>query len=156
MGTPGDLLAVSLQALSCPPGCKSVQSLWECPECPTEKCRDARAEEMLLGLPREPKEHGVSHPCNSDTCKNTPPSSSDSMVNIQFKWISSDFTTRVVKVCRNLLEVATQIVNLEQVIDRRVKIFDALLYAQEAVVPCQFIQYFVNELVPIVEYGRRV
>ncbi|RMB89880.1 hypothetical protein DUI87_33744 [Hirundo rustica rustica] len=130
MGTPGDLLAVSLQALSCPPGCKSVQSLWECPECPTEKCRDARAEEMLLGLPREPKEHGVSHPCNSDTCKNTPPSSSDSMVNIQFKWISSDFTTRVVKVCRNLLEAATQIVNLEQVIDRRVKIFDALLYAQ--------------------------
>ncbi|XP_014733404.1 PREDICTED: serine/threonine-protein kinase ATR isoform X1 [Sturnus vulgaris] len=75
------------------------------------------------------KEHGVSHPCNSDVCKNTP-SSSDSMVNIQFKWISSDFTTRVVKVCRNLLEATTQMVNLEQVIDRIVKIFDALLYAQ--------------------------
>ncbi|KAF4801806.1 hypothetical protein TURU_031252 [Turdus rufiventris] len=75
------------------------------------------------------KEHGVSHPCNSDACKNTP-TSSDSMVNIQFTWISSDFTTRVVKVCRNLLEAAAQIVNLEGVIDRIVKIFDALLYAQ--------------------------
>lgn len=51
-------------------------------------------------------------------------------MNIQFKWISSDFTTRVVKVCRNLLEAATQIVNLEAVIDRIVKIFDALLYTQ--------------------------
>lgn len=73
--------------------------------------------------------HKVDHLCNSDTCKNTP-SSSDSVVNIQFTWISSDFITRVVKVCRNLLEAATQIVNLEQVIDRIVKIFDALLYAQ--------------------------
>ncbi|XP_029885145.1 serine/threonine-protein kinase ATR isoform X1 [Aquila chrysaetos chrysaetos] len=73
--------------------------------------------------------HKVAHLCNSDTCKNTP-SSSDSVVNIQFTWISSDFITRVVKVCRNLLEAATQIVNLEQVIDRIVKIFDALLYAQ--------------------------
>lgn len=52
------------------------------------------------------------------------------MLNTQFKWISSDFTTRVVKVCRNLLEAAAQIVNVEQVIDRIVKIFDALLYAQ--------------------------
>lgn len=71
----------------------------------------------------------MSHPCNSDACKNTP-TSSDSMVNIQFTWISSDFTTRVMKVCRNLLEAAAQIVNLEEVIDRIVKIFDALLYAQ--------------------------
>lgn len=51
-------------------------------------------------------------------------------MNIQFMWISSDFTTRVVKVCRNLLEAATQIVNLEEVVDRIVKTFDALLYAQ--------------------------
>lgn len=84
----------------------------------------------------------MSHPCNSDTCKNTP-SSSDSMVNIQFEWISSDFTTRVVKVCRNLLEAATQIVNLEQVIDRIVKIFDALLYAQGKI-PFKIVLYFVN------------
>lgn len=84
----------------------------------------------------------MSHPCNSDTCKNTP-SSSDSMVNTQFEWISSDFTTRVVKVCRNLLEAATQIVNLEQVIDRIVKIFDALLYAQGKK-PFKIVLYFVN------------
>ncbi|XP_065530996.1 serine/threonine-protein kinase ATR isoform X2 [Lathamus discolor] len=74
-------------------------------------------------------DHKVTHPCNSDKCKNTP-SSSDSVVNIEFTWISSDFITRVVKVCRNLLEAAMQIANLEQVIDRIVKIFDALLYAQ--------------------------
>lgn len=74
-------------------------------------------------------DHKVTHPCNTDTCKNTP-SSSDSLVNIQFIWISSDFITRVVKVCRSLLEAATQIINLEQVVDRIVKIFDALLYAQ--------------------------
>ncbi|NXT77280.1 ATR kinase, partial [Zapornia atra] len=74
-------------------------------------------------------DHKVTHLCNSDTCKSTP-SSSDSVVDTQFTWISSDFITRVVKVCRNLLEAATQIVNLEQVIDRIVKIFDALLYAQ--------------------------
>uniref|UniRef100_A0A8C3KDA1 Serine/threonine-protein kinase ATR n=1 Tax=Calidris pygmaea TaxID=425635 RepID=A0A8C3KDA1_9CHAR len=76
-----------------------------------------------------PTNHEVTHPCNSDGCKNTP-NSSDSVVNIQFTWISSDFITRVVKACGNLLEAATQIVNLEQVIDRIVKIFDALLYAQ--------------------------
>ncbi|XP_035400386.1 serine/threonine-protein kinase ATR isoform X3 [Cygnus atratus] len=74
-------------------------------------------------------DHKVTHPCNTDTCKNTP-SSSDSLVNMQFIWISSDFITRVVKVCRSLLEAATQIINLEQVVDRIVKIFDALLYAQ--------------------------
>ncbi|XP_010184252.1 PREDICTED: serine/threonine-protein kinase ATR-like, partial [Mesitornis unicolor] len=74
-------------------------------------------------------DHKVTHLCNSDTQKNTP-SSSDSVVNIQFTWISSDLITRVVKVCRNLLETATQLVNIEQVIDRVVKIFDALLYAQ--------------------------
>ncbi|NXW53897.1 ATR kinase, partial [Eurystomus gularis] len=74
-------------------------------------------------------DHKATHPCNSDTCENTQ-SSSYSMLNIQFTWISSDFITRVVKVCRNLLEAAMQIVNLEQVIDRIVKVFDALLYAQ--------------------------
>lgn len=74
-------------------------------------------------------DHKVTHPCNSDKCKNTP-SSSDSVVNIQFTWISSDFIARVVKVSRNLLEAAMQISNLEQVIDRIVKIVDALLYAQ--------------------------
>uniref|UniRef100_A0A8C6JKG4 Serine/threonine-protein kinase ATR n=1 Tax=Melopsittacus undulatus TaxID=13146 RepID=A0A8C6JKG4_MELUD len=57
-------------------------------------------------------------------------SSSDLVVNIRFTWISSDFITRVVKICQNLLEAAMQIANLEQVIDRIVKIFDALLYAQ--------------------------
>lgn len=65
------------------------------------------------------------------------------MVNIQFKWISSDLTTRVVRVCGNLLEAATQIVNLEQVIDRMVKIFDALLYAQGKK-PLKIVLYFVN------------
>uniref|UniRef100_A0A8C6JLS8 Serine/threonine-protein kinase ATR n=1 Tax=Melopsittacus undulatus TaxID=13146 RepID=A0A8C6JLS8_MELUD len=74
-------------------------------------------------------DHNVTHPCNSDKCKNTP-SSSDLVVNIRFTWISSDFITRVVKICQNLLEAAMQIANLEQVIDRIVKIFDALLYAQ--------------------------
>ncbi|XP_015132446.2 serine/threonine-protein kinase ATR [Gallus gallus] len=74
-------------------------------------------------------DHKVTHLCNTDTCKNTP-CSLDSVENIQFTWISSDFITRVVKACGNLLEAATKMVNLEQVIDRTVKIFDALLYAQ--------------------------
>ncbi|NXP51660.1 ATR kinase, partial [Heliornis fulica] len=74
-------------------------------------------------------DHKITHLCNSDTCKSTP-SSSDSLVNTQFMWISSDFITRVVKVCRNLLEVAPTQINLEQLIDRIVKAFDALLYAQ--------------------------
>lgn len=82
-------------------------------------------------------DHKVTYLGNSDTCENMP-SSSDLVLNIQFIWISSDFITRVVKVCRNLLEAATQITNLEQVIDRLVKIFDALLYAQgeESFNPC--------------------
>lgn len=74
-------------------------------------------------------DHKVTHLCNTDTCKNTP-CSLDSVENIQFTWISSDFITRVVKACGNLLEAAAKMVNLEQVIDRTVKIFDALLYAQ--------------------------
>ncbi|XP_071608255.1 serine/threonine-protein kinase ATR [Heliangelus exortis] len=74
-------------------------------------------------------DHKITHPCNSGTCRSTP-STSDSVINIRFSWISSDFVASVVKVCRNLLEAATEIVNLEQVIDKVVKIFDALLYAQ--------------------------
>ncbi|OXB83105.1 UNVERIFIED_CONTAM: hypothetical protein H355_016669 [Colinus virginianus] len=75
--------------------------------------------------------HKVTHLCNGDTCKNTP-CSLDCVDNMQFTWISSDFITRVVKACGSLLEAAAQMVNLEEVIDRTVKIFDALLYAQEA------------------------
>ncbi|OXB65008.1 hypothetical protein ASZ78_000217 [Callipepla squamata] len=73
--------------------------------------------------------HQVTHLCNGDTCKNTP-CSLDCVDNMQFTWISSDFITRVVKACGSLLEAAAQMVNLEEVIDRTVKIFDALLYAQ--------------------------
>ncbi|KAJ7409859.1 hypothetical protein WISP_111676 [Willisornis vidua] len=75
------------------------------------------------------RDHKVAHLCNSDTCRSAL-SDSDSVVNTQFKWICSDFITRVVNVCRNLFKAAAQVVNLEQVIDRIVKIFDALLYAQ--------------------------
>lgn len=74
-------------------------------------------------------DHKVTHLCNADTCKNTP-CSLDCVESIQFTWISSDFITRVVKACGRLLEAATKMVNLEQMIDRTVKIFDALLYAQ--------------------------
>ncbi|EMP40340.1 Serine/threonine-protein kinase ATR [Chelonia mydas] len=56
--------------------------------------------------------------------------SSDSEVNVQLIWISSDFVMRVVTVCRNLLESTAQNANLEPVIDRIVKIFDALFYMQ--------------------------
>ncbi|KYO33910.1 serine/threonine-protein kinase ATR isoform B [Alligator mississippiensis] len=56
--------------------------------------------------------------------------SSDSVVNVQLTWISSAFIMRIVKLCRKLLEAAAQIDNLEPVIDRIVKIVDALFYIQ--------------------------
>ncbi|XP_032621521.1 serine/threonine-protein kinase ATR isoform X5 [Chelonoidis abingdonii] len=73
-------------------------------------------------------DHKVAHMCSSH--KHKAAWSSDSEVNLQLIWISSDFVVRVVTVCRNLLESTPQIANPEPVIDRIVKIFDALFYMQ--------------------------
>uniref|UniRef100_A0A7M4E020 Serine/threonine-protein kinase ATR n=1 Tax=Crocodylus porosus TaxID=8502 RepID=A0A7M4E020_CROPO len=54
----------------------------------------------------------------------------NSVVNVQLTWISSAFIMRIVKLCRKLLEAAAQIDNLEPIIDRIVKIVDALFYIQ--------------------------
>ncbi|KAM9030987.1 serine/threonine-protein kinase ATR isoform X1 [Sarcophilus harrisii] len=54
---------------------------------------------------------------------------SDFVMNVQITWLSLDFITRVLKICRCLLE-SVQKPNLEPVIDRMVKIFDALFYMQ--------------------------
>ncbi|KAG6929988.1 ATR serine/threonine kinase [Chelydra serpentina] len=75
-------------------------------------------------------DHKVAHVCSLSSHKRNAAWSSDSEVNVQLIWISSDFVVRVVTVCRNLLESAAQIANLEPVIDRIVKIFDALFYMQ--------------------------
>ncbi|XP_067399504.1 serine/threonine-protein kinase ATR [Emydura macquarii macquarii] len=75
-------------------------------------------------------DHKVAQMCSLSSHKHNAAWSSDSEVNVQLIWISSDFVVRIVTVCRNLLESAAQIANLEPVIDRIVKIFDALFYMQ--------------------------
>ncbi|XP_068960779.1 serine/threonine-protein kinase ATR isoform X2 [Petaurus breviceps papuanus] len=55
--------------------------------------------------------------------------SSDLVANVQITWLSLDFVTRVLKICRCLLE-SVEKPNLEPVIDRVLKIFDALFYMQ--------------------------
>ncbi|XP_066475341.1 serine/threonine-protein kinase ATR [Tiliqua scincoides] len=55
---------------------------------------------------------------------------SESGDSVQITWISSEFIMRVVQVCWKLLESASQITDLEPVIQRLVKISDALLYMQ--------------------------
>ncbi|XP_030430358.1 serine/threonine-protein kinase ATR isoform X5 [Gopherus evgoodei] len=75
-------------------------------------------------------DHKVAHMCSLSSHKHKAAWSSDSEVNLQLIWISSDFVVRVVTVCRNVLESTAQIANPEPVIDRIVKIFDALFYMQ--------------------------
>ncbi|XP_044288721.1 serine/threonine-protein kinase ATR isoform X2 [Varanus komodoensis] len=73
----------------------------------------------------------VAHLCNAQSheCNNTvwP---SESRKHIQLMWISSDFIRRAIQVCWKLLESGSQITDLEPVIQRVVKITDALLYMQ--------------------------
>uniref|UniRef100_A0A7M4FRJ4 Serine/threonine-protein kinase ATR n=1 Tax=Crocodylus porosus TaxID=8502 RepID=A0A7M4FRJ4_CROPO len=71
-----------------------------------------------------------SPPNSNSNHKRNATRSSDSVVNVQLTWISSAFIMRIVKLCRKLLEAAAQIDNLEPIIDRIVKIVDALFYIQ--------------------------
>ncbi|XP_019359111.1 PREDICTED: serine/threonine-protein kinase ATR isoform X2 [Gavialis gangeticus] len=73
-------------------------------------------------------DHKITHSLSNH--KRNATQSSDSVVNVQLTWISSAFIMRIVKLCRKLLEAAAQIDNLELIIDRIVKIVDALFYIQ--------------------------
>ncbi|XP_028587032.2 serine/threonine-protein kinase ATR isoform X1 [Podarcis muralis] len=55
---------------------------------------------------------------------------SESGEHVQLTWISSEFIMRALKACWKLLDPASRIVDLEPVIQRVVKIIDALLYMQ--------------------------
>uniref|UniRef100_A0ACB8FBF9 Uncharacterized protein n=1 Tax=Sphaerodactylus townsendi TaxID=933632 RepID=A0ACB8FBF9_9SAUR len=74
--------------------------------------------------------HQASHLCNPHNHKHNADLPSKSGEPVQLMWISSEFIMRVVKVCWKLLEPTSQITDLEQVIQRVVKIIDALLYMQ--------------------------
>ncbi|XP_053162859.1 serine/threonine-protein kinase ATR isoform X2 [Hemicordylus capensis] len=72
----------------------------------------------------------VAHPCNVRSHKHNTVWPSESGEHIQLIWISSEFIMKIVKACWKLLEAASRITDLEPVIQRVVKITDALLYMQ--------------------------
>ncbi|XP_072852125.2 serine/threonine-protein kinase ATR [Pogona vitticeps] len=75
--------------------------------------------------------HQVDHLCSLDGhkhCNTVGPSEAPERV--QFIWISSEFLMRGLKVCWKLLVPASCITDLEPVMQRVVKIIDALLYMQ--------------------------
>lgn len=55
---------------------------------------------------------------------------SESGESVRITWISSEFIMRIVQACWKLLDSASHITDFEQVIQRLVKITDALLYMQ--------------------------
>ncbi|XP_054839454.1 serine/threonine-protein kinase ATR [Eublepharis macularius] len=72
----------------------------------------------------------VSCLCDSHNAQCNAALASNSGEPLQLMWIASEFIMRVLKVCWKLLESALQITDLEQVIQRVVKVIDALLYMQ--------------------------
>ncbi|XP_060098281.1 serine/threonine-protein kinase ATR [Heteronotia binoei] len=72
--------------------------------------------------------HQVSHLCNSQCHKCSAGLPSKSGEPVQLMWISSEFILRVLKVCWKLLEATSS--DSKQVIQRVVKVIDALLYMQ--------------------------
>uniref|UniRef100_A0A6I8NKR0 Serine/threonine-protein kinase ATR n=1 Tax=Ornithorhynchus anatinus TaxID=9258 RepID=A0A6I8NKR0_ORNAN len=69
--------------------------------------------------------------------------SSDTVVNLDLTWISLDVITKVLKFCRSFIESSVQISDLEPVIDRLVKIYDAVFYMQ---VKCPFEEQILEDI----------